>query len=113
MTQTEKISFFVHAEGGIRDDIKLLRAREAYLRDQILRARPDAPLLNAPIVGRDFTLVVKQGQRRSFDHKALPEAIRSDARFWKITKTTTVITQAQARNVPPEQEDDFQVIEPF
>ncbi|MEL6646340.1 MAG: hypothetical protein AAFY35_09475 [Pseudomonadota bacterium] len=108
----DDLSTLVDELGTIRAEMNKLRCREAGLRQRLLEARS-----NAPIEGRDYTMTIRRGQRRSFDHAALPDRIREDLRYWKVTPTATVLTKPRVRAPDPRPvqrgEDDFQVIEPF
>ncbi|MEM7599515.1 MAG: hypothetical protein AAF382_17645 [Pseudomonadota bacterium] len=98
--------------GSIRDEMNELRCREAALRQHLLEAR-----INAPIDGRDYTMTVRRGQRRRFDHAALPDRVREDLRYWKVTPITTLLTTPRVRPLfdgsAGHEDDDFHVIEPF
>lgn len=70
--------------GHIRAEIKRLKAREAELRTEILETG-DAS-------GTDYTVEIKEQQRRTFDRTALPQDIQDDPAYWKVSTAYIVRT---------------------
>lgn len=96
------------ALGAVREDIKMLKKREADLRAALLDAR-----CNGPVAGSRFVVTVRESSRRSIDMNTLPDAIHRDDRYWKISTTRTVVTKPLARSGPVPQEEDIELIEPW
>ena len=86
------------ALGDIRAEIRALRAREAALRQALIEARP-----NGPIMGQRYEVTVRENQRRVFDRDSLPKAILGDDRFWMTRVSKTVVTRSlNAAGAAPE-----------
>lgn len=76
------------ALGDVRNRIKELQQKEAALQRAILDARPIGP-----VSGRHFSLQIKDETRRRFDPRFLPNHLRTDARFWVVSQSQTVVTR--------------------
>ncbi len=72
--------------GALREEISLLKAREADLREAIVRARP-----NNPLRAGGYEVELHLGQSRRLDRDSLPAEILGDPRYWVTTKTATVL----------------------
>jgi hypothetical protein len=88
--------------GQVREEIKVLKAREAAIREEILDLR-----MNAPLEGASHVVTVRRGVRRSFDKALLPEHIREDPRYWKETESQTVVVKPRKGA----DDEDVQLIE--
>ena len=77
------------ALGDVRAEIRVLRAREADLRQAVIDARP-----NGPVSGQRYEVTIHEAERRVFDRDALPKAILADHRFWMTRTSRTVVTRA-------------------
>ena len=77
------------ALGDVRAEIRVLRAREATLRQALIEARP-----NGPVAGQRYEVFIRENQRRVFDRDSLPKAILHDDRFWMTRVSQTVVTRA-------------------
>ncbi|MEL6412217.1 MAG: hypothetical protein AAFQ38_17660 [Pseudomonadota bacterium] len=103
--------------GDIRREMRELKAKSDILRRAIIEARP-----NGAVTGERFEPVILESQRRTFNHSALPNHIRTNERYWHTAQQATVVTkpvQAPAQAILPlpvaaaPVEEEFDVLEPF
>jgi len=112
MRHQSDMAALADALGDVRARIKALKSEEAKLRRAILDARP-----NGPVSGRGYCVDVRVRTSRRFDAKLLPEAIRNDPAYCKVTETRTVITNpagdARSKRCAPSvaKDEEFDVFE--
>lgn len=70
--------------GHIREEMKRLRAREAELRTEILET--------GDATGSDFTVEIKEQERRTLDKDKLPREIVEDPYYYKVSVSRIVRT---------------------
>lgn len=111
MEQNIELAGLADALGDVRARIRALKAEETALRHAILAARP-----NGPVTGRGYCLDVRLRTARRFDAKSLPDHIRNEPAYSKVTETRTVVTRpagGKAASPPASTEEDFDVFERF
>ena len=100
--------------GDVREQMRLLRLREAELRQELL-AMP------TPSSGSQFDVDIRTQRRRVFLTERLPRDILEQPVLWdtRVSKVVTLRKRQGQIDAPgpqvaaPAGEDDFQVIEPF
>ena len=90
----------------VRDEMSILKARADALREALIAARP-----NGPVVGTAYRATVRQAVTRRFDRALLPAHIREDPRHFRRIPSQTVVS----RPLGPEdvEEEEIVLIEPF
>ena len=70
--------------GHLRAEMKRLKAREAELREEILET--------GDATGVEFTIEIKEQERRTLDKDKLPQEILNDPYYYKTSVSRTVRT---------------------